>query len=294
MKTWKAERLFDLTMQLGEGPLWDKKEQALYWVDIPEGRVWRHGFADHGHATVALDESVGMCALARDGGLVAALEDSIVLVKDGARHVLAGNVEQDKPNNRFNDGKCDAKGRLLAGTMDRDGKKGQGSLYVLEEGRELRKLAGDITVSNGIGWSPDNKAMYYADTPSGFLWRYDYDLETGNIANRTALIDYTKEEGNFDGLCVDSEGMLWVAHWGGFQISRWDPETGRKIGKVEVPAPLVTSCCFGGQELDTLYITTARGWDEAQIARYPLAGSLFAVQPCVKGMEMARFGAPGK
>ncbi|NLW21424.1 MAG: SMP-30/gluconolactonase/LRE family protein [Clostridiales bacterium] len=290
MKHYQAERLFEMTMKLGEGPLWDVQEQALYWVDIPEGRVWRHDPGEGSHSTVALGRSVGMCALAREGGLVVALEDSIELVHQGERTVLAGGVEPDKPGNRFNDGKCDPAGRLLVGTMGTDGTPGAGSLYSLTKGGPLRHLLGSVTVSNGIGFSPDNKHLYYVDTPSGHLWRFEYDLDSGDISGRVALIDYTQEQGNFDGLCVDSEGMIWVAHWDGYQVSRWDPGTGKKIGQVEVPAPLVTSCCFGGRDLDTLYITTARGWDEEQIARYPLSGALFALRPGVSGMEMARFG----
>lgn len=284
-----ADRLFDLTMALGEGPVWDERHNTLYWVDIPEGRIWRHNFTDNASHHTDLGETVGMCCLTPAGDMVAALKHDIVLLKNGERTVLAGGLEADLPDNRFNDGKCDAAGRLLAGTMDTKGQQRRGKLYSLTQGQPVVTLEKDITCSNGLGWSPDNKTMYYIDTPSGYLWGYDYDLDTGAVTNRRPLIDYTKEQGSFDGMCVDSEGILWVAHWGGYCVSRWNPETGKKIGEVKVPAPCVTSCCFGGTNMDTLFITTARG-GEKERTDYPLSGSLFAVKPGVTGPTANRFG----
>jgi sugar lactone lactonase YvrE len=287
----KAERFLDVTMDLGEGPVWDERTGRLHWVDIARGQLWTHDTGTGETGQVKLGDSLGMAVPAAGGGMVAALAHEIVLYREGQTTVLAGQVEAGLPDNRFNDGKCDARGRLLAGTMDTGGRKGRGKLYMLEEGRPLRVLLEEVTISNGLGFSPDKRFMYYVDTPTGYLWRFDYDLDSGALSGRTALIDYSGEAGNFDGLCVDDEGMLWVAHWGGHQVSRWDPATGRKIGRVEVPAPLVTSCCFGGTGMDTLFITTARGWDEQQIAEYPLSGALFAVRPGVTGPVAERFGS---
>ena len=288
----KAERLLDLTMSLGEGPVWDEQTNTLHWVDILPCRLWRHDFAGNQTTSQELGNSAGMCCLTQDGGMVAALSHSIVLLKDGTSQVLAENIEPEWPGNRFNDGKCDAAGRLLTGTMDKNGTPGRGSLYRLEEGRPLKKLLGDITVSNGLGWSPDSRFLYYVDTPSGFLWRFEYDLDTGTLQNRTALIDYRGEEGSFDGICVDAEGCLWAAHWGGHQISRWDPKTGRKLLRVDIPAPFVTSCCFGGERMDKLFITTA-GEEAARSEGFPLAGSLFIAETGIQGLPAARFGKRG-
>ena len=156
-------------------------------------------------------------------------------------------------------------------------------------GGELRTLVDQVTTSNGIGFSPDNRSMYYVDTPSGALWRFDYDIETGTLSNRTALIDYTGEEGSFDGLTVDAEGHIWVAHWGGFQVSRWDPKTGRKLQSVPIPAPFVTSCCFGGKDLSTLYVTSAWNRDEKVRAEHPDAGGLFIFKTDTRGLPGFRF-----
>lgn len=286
----KAERILDLVMTLGEGPMYDEQTDTLHWVDIVEGRLWQHDLGSRQSRHTTMGESVGLVVPHRKGGLVAALKDSLVHLKEAHNTLLAGDVDAEHPGNRFNDGKCDARGRLLCGTMDGQGEQGRGSLYVLEEGQPLRKLVGGVSVSNGIGFSLDNRYMYYVDTPTGFLWRFEYDLDTGEVANRTPLIDYRGERGDFDGLCVDNEGCIWAAHWGGYQVSRWDPETGQKIGQVDVPAPFVTSCCFGGPELDRLFITTAAGWDAALKQEYPLSGSLFAVAPGVRGLPVQRFG----
>ena len=283
----KAERLFDLTMTLGEGPVWDEKTRALLWVDITEGRLWRHAFSTRKFVSRDLGESVGRACLTPGGREVLALKKSIVMLGEDMNTVLVDGVENDLPDSRFNDGKCDAMGRLLVGTM---GQEGKAHLYILEKGKPLRALLSGVTISNGIGFSPDSTRLYYADTPTGHLWQFDYDLETGGISNRVPLIDYTREEGDFDGLCVDDEGMLWVAHWGGHQVSRWDPKTGKKIGKIEVPAPFVTSCCFYGDRMDQLAITTCRGWDEELQMAYPLSGALFVVEPGVTGPYANRFG----
>lgn len=282
--------LLDLRMTLAEGPVYDELHNRLYWVDIPEGRLWQYDFATGTAKDEVLGSSLGMAVPHKKGGMVAALKDEIIWVKDGLRTVLVDEAEPDAPNNRFNDGKCDAKGRLLAGSMDNNGKEGRGSLYILEEGQPLRQLIPSVSISNGIGFSPDNRYLYYVDTPSGFLCRYRYDVDTGSVSDKTALIDYRAERGNFDGICMDAEGCIWAAHWDGYQVSRWDPRTGQKMGMIDVPAPYVTSCCFGGPNMDQLFITTAAGWDEGLKREYPLSGSVFVAQPGVKGPPVARFG----
>ena len=200
----KAEQLFHHIMSLGEGPVWDKQTMTLHWVDIIKGRIWQHQFDTQKTVHRDLGQSVGMCAVAQSGGLVAALAKSIILLRDGQVLTLVDEVELSLPDNRFNDGKCDAAGRLLLGTMNTKGKTGQGALYSLEKYKGLRMLLDGISISNGLGWSPDNQFLYYVDTPGGILWRFDYDLDRGELSNRIPLIDYSGEEGMFDGLCVDA------------------------------------------------------------------------------------------
>lgn len=288
----KAKRFLNETMILGEGPIWDDQAQRLYWVDITAGQLWQHDSRSGQTSHQDLGERVGMCAQVVGGGMLVALEHSIVVLReDGSRQVLQADIEPSLPDNRFNDGKCDARGRLLAGTMDTRGQRGKGSLYSLDmpAGGKLTRLVADVSISNGIGFSPDKRHLYYVDTPSGALWRFDYDIDTGSLSNRIPLIDYTAEEGNFDGLTVDAQGHLWIAHWGGSQVSRWDPKTGKKLGKVVLPAPLITSCCFGGPNLSTLYITSAWNQDEKLKAEHPLSGALFAVKTDTQGLPADRF-----
>ena len=283
----KAELLFDHRLTLGEGPVWDEKTKSLYWVDITKGQVWHHDFSSGQTDTLGFGETVGMVCLDKQGALIAALSKSIVKVDKDKITVLADGVEVDLPKSRFNDGKCDARGRLLVGTADVDKAC---ALYTLEEGQPLRKILPGVSISNGIGFSPDNKYLYYVDTPTRHLWRFDYDLDTGHITNRVPLIDYTNEPGMFDGLCVDDEGMLFIAHWGGYQVSRWNPETGKKLSKIDVPAPFVTSCCFFGEGMNRLFITTCSGFTQEAMDAHPLAGCLFVAEPGVTGPYAERFG----
>jgi len=192
---------------------------------------------------------------------------------------LSQEVEPELKNNRFNDGKCDPVGRLWAGTMDIQEKNATGSLYFLDP-KDLKshKVLSGITVSNGLGWSPDNKKMYYIDTPTMRVSVFDYSLDSGRLDNKRTAVDFSKEgqPGSPDGMAVDDEGMIWVAHWGGSRVTRWDPETGKLLHTLPVPALQVTSCCFGGENLDELYITTAReGVDQQTLALQPLTGGLF-------------------
>ena len=191
---------------------------------------------------------------------------------------------------RFNDGKCDPAGRLWVGSMSLKFKKGAASLYRIEPNGSFRKVFGGVTVSNGINWSNNHKILYYIDTPLGNVRAWDYDNETGEISNERIVVSIPDGIGGPDGMTIDAEGKLWVAQWGGNMVGRWDPETGELIGKVEVPAPNVTSCAFGGPDLDVLYITTAGGDNQKMREEYPLAGSVFKVSPGVKGVKADFYG----
>ena len=304
----QSELILDAQAILGEGPAWDEKSQTLYWVDILAKRVhaWQDGRADF----LQLDEFVGCLAPRRDGGLVAALHASFWTLEGGVvRNPLRGRcgiphtppagyhpapqllARVDEPaSNRFNDGKCDPVGRLLAGTMDMEEKNPSGNLYSLEAGKPPRKLLDGIRISNGLAWSPDYKIFYFIDTPTRQVRAYDYDLETGNISSPRVVVEIPSEMGFPDGMTSDLEGRLWIALWGGSRVSKWNPLNGQKEAEIAVPAPYVTSCVFGGPRRDILFVTTARvGLDESALAQNPLSGALFQIQTQTQGMPTFEF-----
>ncbi|HSQ39683.1 MAG TPA: SMP-30/gluconolactonase/LRE family protein, partial [Anaerolineales bacterium] len=192
--------------------------------------------------------------------------------------------------NRFNDGKCDPAGRLLAGTMDMDEKAASGNLYSLEAGKPPRKLLDGIRISNGLAWSPDYRLFYYIDTPTRQVRAFDYDLETGNISKPRVVVEIPSGMGFPDGMTSDMEGRLWIAQWGGSRVSKWNPLTGQKEAEIAVPVPHVTSCVFGGPRRDILFVTTARvGLDKSTLAQNPLSGGLFQIQTQTEGMPTFDF-----
>lgn len=299
----QTELLLDAKATLGEGPAWDEKTQTLYWVDILAKRV--HAWKDGRDDFLQLDEFIGCLAPRRDGGLVAALHASFwtfgwaaatqsvsrgfeIPAERAERRMIA--FVSEPASNRFNDGKCDPAGRLLAGTMDRDEKSASGNLYSLEAGKPPRKLLDGIRISNGLAWSPDHKVFYFIDTPTRQVRAFDYDLETGNISSPRVVVEIPSEMGFPDGMTSDMEGRLWIALWGGGRVSRWNPLTGQKEAEIVVPAPHVTSCVFGGARRDILYVTTARvGLDESALAQNPLSGALFQIQTQTEGMPTFEF-----
>jgi sugar lactone lactonase YvrE len=306
----QTELLLDAQATLGEGPAWDAKTQTLYWVDILAKRV--HALKDGRHDFLQLDEFVGCLAPRRDGGLVAALHASFWTLRLAQGDALGGRVERDgiplgfaeyhsaprtilarvnePASNRFNDGKCDPAGRLLAGTMDMEEKSPSGNLYSLELGKPPRKLLDGIRISNGLAWSPDYKTFYYIDTPTHQVRAYDYDLETGNISNPRVAVEVPESMGWPDGMTSDMEGRLWIALWGGSRVSKWDPATGRLEAEVAVPALHTSSCVFGGARRDILFVTSARvGMDESSLAKYPLSGGVFQIQTQTEGMPTFEF-----
>lgn len=286
------ELVADAKAKHGEGPAWDAGEGVVYWVDITGCAVHRFDPRSGQDRAIPVGRLVCTVAPRRSGGLVAALEDGFGFIdpRDGSVTILE-HPEKHLPANRFNDGKCDPAGRFWAGTCSRTcDVPGAGSLYCLDASLHLRKILDNLTISNGLAWSPDRNAMYFIDTPTLEVWAFDYDEATGAIRNRRTAVPVPQAEGYPDGMTIDAEGMLWVAHWGGSRVCRWDPRTGRKLGEIRVPAGQVSSCVFGGPGLEDLYITTSRlGLDEAALARQPLAGGLFRARPGVRGTPTFAF-----
>ena len=277
--------------KLGEGAIWHPEKEALMWVDITGGKVFLYKPGKGMVHNIELESMVGTVVPATgDFFAIAAQETGITGIKeDGSTEILADFPPDAEENVRFNDGKCDPHGRLWVGTMHKQAKQGAGKLYMLE-GDSLHIKESGVTISNGIVWDTSINVMYYIDTPERCVYAYDYEPETGEISNRRVVIEIPKEKGGPDGMTIDAEGKLWIAHWGGHGVYRWDPQNGELLQKIEVPAPNVTSCAFGGEDLKTLYITTAReGLSEKQLTEYPLSGSLFVIDVEVKGTESFMF-----
>ena len=278
---------------LGEGPAWDARSESLYWVDILGKRV--HFHRDHEHGHIQLEAMPGCLAPCKDGGLVLALSASggdscFAHLETASGRLTALAAVEEPPSNRFNDGKCDPRGRFLAGTMDRDEKAASGSLYSFDGKRTTRLLAG-LRISNGLAWSPDFRTMYHIDTPAREIRAYAYDPETGQMHDPRVVIAVPAPMGWPDGMTSDTEGNLWIAMWDGAQVTRWDPRRGELIESIPLPARNVTSAVFGGRDMNELYITSARtGLDAAGLANYKSSGHLMRVRTGVTGMPTFEFG----
>ena len=278
------ELLFDARAELGEGPFWDAHTQTLHWLDILNKRVYAG--AD---LLAQLDEFIGCAALRRDGGLILALKNSIVdLQPDSVKPALLATLNEPA-NNRFNDGKCDPAGRFLVGSMDMNETDPTGALYSFD-GKTVTKLLTGITISNGLTWSPDHKTFYYTDTPTRQVTAFDYDLATGQITNPRLAVRVPDGLGWPDGMTSDTDGNLWIALWGGAQVTRWDPRTGRLLEQIPMPVLQPSSCIFGGADLNELYVTSARkGLSQEKLQEYPLSGGVFKITTNVAGIPTFQF-----
>lgn len=277
---------------LGEGPVWDAANKSICWVDILTGNIHKFSLSENVHQSIAVKDMIGAVALCVNGDFLAALKSGLAFInRDSGEVKYLHHPEVHLPENRFNDGKCDPAGRFWVGTMAQAETKGAGSLYMIERDLSHSVKIEGVTVSNGMAWSPDYKTFYYIDTPTFEVVAYDYNMETGNIANRKVAINIPEKEGFPDGMTIDNEGMLWIAHWDGWKVSRWNPVTAEKLLSVALPAARITSCTFGGENLQDLYITSASvGLTEKQHEEQPLAGSLFVVKNCgFQGMETHSF-----
>jgi sugar lactone lactonase YvrE len=269
---------------LGECPLWDERTQTLWWVDILEPSLKK---LDGGSLkTYPLPEAMGSFAFREPGGFVVAMKSGLYFF-DTEKLALIAKPDSHLPQNRFNDGRCDRDGRFWAGTMPEPMREPAGALYRLgADGKLARKRTG-ITVPNSLAWSPDGRTMYFADSPRRTIWAFDYDRASGEPSNERVFV--TTEVGFPDGSCMDADGCLWNAEYGGGRLVRYTP-AGKIDRVIEVPVKNPTCCCFGGARLDMLYITTAaQRLTEAQLKEQPLAGSLLAVRPGSTGLVESRY-----
>ncbi|MEC9490304.1 MAG: SMP-30/gluconolactonase/LRE family protein [Halanaerobiales bacterium] len=288
----RLDLVLDAKAQIAEGPFWVQEKQLLYWVDIPGKTINLYNPAAEENKVIQLEKMIGaVIPVKNQQKLLAALADGLYLIDaETAETEFLVNPESNTEETRFNDGKCDSKGRFWVGTMDLEENRELGTLYCLDQDLNLEEKIKDVKISNGLAWSLDNKTMYYIDSPTREVLAFDYDLETAEISNRRVIIKFAEGEGVPDGMTIDEHGRLWIAHFGGAQVSRWDPEAGKKIDKVELPVSNVTSCAFGGKNLDELYITTASvGLSEEGKKEQPYAGGVFRYQAEVKGLAAVKF-----
>ncbi len=284
------EIALDAHADLAEAPVWDPASESLLWVDLEKGHVHRFFPSTGADILIDVDQPVGAVAWRLSGGLVLAVRDGFALLAEGAEQLdLVAEVELELPSNRMNDGKCDPLGLFWAGTKASPGRPGTGALYRLRPDLTVETMLEGVTISNGIDWSPDLRRMYYVDSPTQGLDVFDFDVDSGEIANRHRLVTIPIELGTPDGLTVDSEGCIWLALWGGSAVQRYTP-SGTLDRTIELPVTQVTSCAFGGGDLGDLYVTSASsGLDPQQRAAEPRAGAIFRFRPGVGGLPPRGF-----
>lgn len=286
-KSKNVELVIDNKSDLGEGSIWNWKTGELIWINITGKILNFYNPKTENNKEMFTGQMIGTVVPAESGQVIVALKNGIYSLDPltGTKKLIV-DPEKDLPDNRFNDGKCDPAGRFWAGTMSISGKKGVGALYRLDPDSSIHKMIENVSISNGIVWSPDATKMYYIDTPTQKVMAYDYDNETGEISNPKVAVNVSPEMGSPDGMTIDADGNIWVALWGGSAVGCWNPETGKLLKKVEVPAKNVTSCAFGDDDLETLYITTAQqNTSDEELQKFPHAGGVFKTRPGVKGMK---------
>ncbi|RYE10543.1 MAG: SMP-30/gluconolactonase/LRE family protein [Hyphomicrobiales bacterium] len=279
-----AEPLGPYRAALGEGPLWNARTGRLLWLDILSQRLLETDPNDGASKITAFAERVSAIAHRAGGGLLAAAGSRLCTLGDEGSLQTIVTLPAEAHGN-LNDGKADARGRFWCGTASFEA-GGHSSLYRFDNGAPPVAVLGGVSMSNGIGWSPDNSRLYYVDSPTRRLDAFAFDLDSGEVRARAPLIELP--EGQLpDGLCVDAEGCIWLAVWGGSHVLRITPD-GAIDAEIRIPTAAVSSCAFGGSDGRTLFITTAQeGMTAEQLAADPWAGALFAADVGVTGSAVA-------
>jgi sugar lactone lactonase YvrE len=279
---YKADVLIDRRFLLAEGPVYIPKTDALSFVDISAGKLYLYDLKSKKLDEIRCGQQLGAAVPTVSGRFVSAMTTGVYLMDKKGLELIC-RPEELTANLRLNDAKCDPSGRFLFGTIPLFyDNPGPGSLLSLEADGTYTKLDVEPVISNGMAWSADGKTFYYNDSDTNGIDAFDYDTETGGISNRRRV--FTTEH-HPDGMTIDTEGMLWVALWGGYKVARVNSANGEIIGEVPIPAKCVSSCCFGGKGHTTLFITTAGEWDNEN----PKAGCIFAAETDVKGTEAVIF-----
>ena len=277
------EPVGNIRCQWGEGPIW--WQGALYFVDIEGHRVHRFDPADASEKSWDVGQRVGTVVPRESGGLVIAGDHGLLFLDEETGHLTAiADPETDKPDNRFNDGKCSPDGRFFAGTISLVKKTGDAKLYRLDPDLTLHEAFGPVTNSNGIVWSTDGKTVFYIDTPRQEVLAFDY--ENGHLRNLRSVVSTAHLDSSPDGMAIDAEGNLWIAFCHGACVVSFDPETGEELRRIELPCLETTACAFGGPDLADLYVTT--GVHKSVVEKH--AGRLFVIRGLgVKGLAANAF-----
>ena len=282
----KVDLLFASQCILGESPLWHAERKCCYWVDIERGILYEYNWLFKTTRKWKFNKRLGLVREGKNNQLILALDASIARFDLETEQVSpVVDIESPTSGNRCNDGACDSLGRLWIGTMHLQQKQGAGSLYMVDEKLKVHKRLSNTSISNGITWSLDKKRLYFIDSPTQVVQSFLFNEKTGEIIFEKNVIEIPVEMGTPDGMAIDEEGMLWIAHWGGFGIYRWNPLNGKLLDKIELPVPQITSCAFAGEKLDHLIITSAReNFTQEELEKYPESGNLFIVKMPVKGL----------
>jgi sugar lactone lactonase YvrE len=282
--------VLDIRASLGESPVWSIDEQVLYWVDINAPSLNRFDPATGDNVAMPMPASIGCFALRADGGFVVALRDGFWLATaDGKPTRKVGNAPYDPAHHRFNDGRCDRRGRLFAGYMNEARDGATAALVRLDPDFTQTQVISGMTISNGLAWSPDGRTMYHADTPTRTIHAYDYDAASALPSNARVFARFTGEGDRPDGAAVDTEGCYWSAFYRGGKVVRIAPD-GRILAEYAVPARCPTMCAFGGSDLRTIFVTSARQDRKVEeLARLPQSGGLFAMRVDVPGLPEPKF-----
>lgn len=289
----QPEIVLDHICKLGEGPVWDAASNSILWLDILKGEIHQFNTNTKQHSIFTAGEMIGCIAPREQGGFIAGLESGIGFIdieNNEVKHIIS---PEEGLNNRFNDGKADAAGRFWAGSMSKTEEENMGNFYMVDTDLSIHKKLEHVSISNGLAWNADNTILYYINTPTNYIFAFDFEVETGAINNQRVVVDLTHEKGFADGMTIDEEGMLWVAFYDGWRVARYNPATGDLIQQIDLPVANATSCTFGGTDLTDLYITTAsKDMSNEALQQQPHAGKLFVVKNTgIKGTLSKKFKA---
>ncbi|WP_026735431.1 SMP-30/gluconolactonase/LRE family protein [Fischerella sp. PCC 9605] len=288
-----VKNLLAARARLGECPVWDADRQQLFWVDIYNHRVHQFDPATGRDRYFDTGDLVSAIALAGSDRLLIALRDRLAFLNTQTGEIVSlYQIEFPHPDTRCNDGKCDSQGRFWIGSISEA--PGQAALYRYDPDGSLHVMETELTISNGLGWSPDGSTFYLTDSAPHKIYAYDYEAATGTISNRRILVDLSKEAVEPDGLAIDEQGNLWSALWDGWCIACFNP-AGQEILRIKMPIQRPTSLTFGGSHLTDLYITSASvGLSQTEIQQGFYAGDLFYLSTNFSGMPTRQFlSSPG-
>ncbi len=288
-----ASLYYEARCILGESIIYDHRRREIVWVDIEGKTLFVLDDGAHKLTKHRMPELIGFVSLGNNGTYIVGLQTGLFIYDRFKASLSAIHETRNYPSDqlRWNGGKCNPSGDIWAGTMHMDETiKERGGLYILKKTREVSQAIENVSISNGICWHVDIHRMYYIDSPTRQIHVFSYTEKEPYNIHPHRLIDIPDSLGYPYGMTIDEDGMLWVAHMGGGCVGKWHPETGQLINKIDVPAPRVTSCCFGGTDKSRLFVSTARaGLTSSQLKKYPLSGSIFVIDTITKGLESPIF-----